>query len=233
MPLKMKELPESERPYEKLKMYGAQKLSNAELLAIIIKTGTKEENSIDIANRILLLGNNLLELQEISIEKLKTIKGIGEVKAIQLKAMCELTKRMNAENKNMSITIEKPEDIAKIFMNELKNETQEIVKVIILNSKNLILKIIEVTKGEINSAGANASLILSEAVKMQAPKIILIHNHPSGDPTPSRQDYETTKQIKKASDILGIKLLDHIVIGNNQYKSIFSERDFKNEIDGL
>ena len=132
MPLKMKELPETERPYEKLKMYGAEKLSNAELLAIIIKTGTKEENSIEIANRILLLTQNLSDLRNISINELTKIKGIGEIKAIQVKAISELAKRVNSSANKMKIQIKKALDVANLLMEELKLEKQEILKVLIL-----------------------------------------------------------------------------------------------------
>ena len=210
MPLKMKELPETERPYEKLKMYGAEKLSNAELLAIIIKTGTKEENSIEIANRILLLTQNLSDLRNISINELTKIKGIGEIKAIQVKAISELAK----------IQIKKALDVANLLMEELKLEKQEILKVLILNSKNIVIKIIDVVIGDTNVANVTVKQILTEAVKMQAPKIIIVHNHPSGDPTPSTSDYLLTENIIKACDIFGIEMLDHIIIGMNRYRSI-------------
>jgi DNA repair protein RadC len=233
MPLKMKELPETERPYEKLKMYGEFSLSNAELLAIIIKTGTKEENSVSIANRILLLGNSLADLQNVSIENLKSIKGIGEIKAIQIKAICELAKRMLKPINSFNICVTKPKDIADLLMNELKFEKQEIVKVILLNNKNMILKIKNVVIGETNFANVTIKQILTEAIKMQVNKFILVHNHPSGDPTPSIQDYELTKKVVKASEIMGIQLLDHIVIGDDKYESIFSRREFKDGINGI
>ena len=220
MPLKMKELPETERPYEKLKMYGAEKLSNAELLAIIIKTGTKEENSIEIANRILLLTQNLSELRNISINELTKIKGIGEIKAIQVKAISELAKRVNSSANKMKIQIKKALDVANLLMEELKLEKQEILKVLILNSKNIVIKIIDVVIGDTNVANVTVKQILTEAVKMQAPKIIIVHNHPSGDPTPSTSDYLLTENIIKACDIFGIEMLDHIIIGMNRYRSI-------------
>ena len=148
MPVKMKELPISERPYEKLEMYGAHTLSNAELLAIIIKNGTKEESSVTLAQKILSLGknknctqDNLKFLQELSIEEFMQIKGIGKVKAIQLKAACELAKRISKPIENIKTKIKTPQDIVNLLMDELKTEKREIVKVIILNSHNTILKI--------------------------------------------------------------------------------------------
>jgi len=233
MPLKIKELPQSERPYEKLKMYGESTLSNAELFAILIKTGTKDENSLIISQRLLQMVESLQEIQNLSIENLTSIKGIGEVKAIQIKALCEIAKRMNKPIKNIEVQIRKPKDIADLLMNEMKSEKQEIVKVALLNTKNRILKIKDIAMGGSNSATVTPNQILTEAVKAQAPKIIIVHNHPSGDPTPSASDYDFTKRVFKAAKILGIDLLDHIVIGNEKYESIFSKGDFVNELNRL
>lgn len=229
MPLKIKELPKSERPYEKLEKYGEKMLSNAELLAIIIKTGTKEENSIDIANRILLMSNSLKGLQNLSLTELENIKGIGKVKAIQLKSICELAKRMSKEN-DIMFQVKSPQDVAKIFFEEFKIEKQEIFKIIILNTKNYITKIIDFAKGKIDSINLDIKQILQEVIKQNADRIIIVHNHPSGDPTPSKADINFTKSLYKASEIVGVRLIDHIVIGFNKYESIFSRREFKDEI---
>ena len=184
MKLKIKQLPISERPYEKLELYGAEMLSNSELLAIIIKTGTKEENSVSIAQNILKLNQeknegNLRFLCNISIEELIKINGIGRVKAIQLKAVGELAKRLSKPIDKKQIKIKTTKDVADILMQELRYEKQEIVKVIILNSKNMVLKILTISLGGTNFASISPKEILAEAVKMQAPKIILVHNHPS------------------------------------------------------
>ena len=229
MPIKMKELPISERPYEKLEMYGASTLSNAELLAIIIKSGTKEESSLTLAQKILSLGknknckeDNIKFLQELSIEEFMKIKGIGKVKAIQLKATCELAKRISKPITQIKTKIRTPQDIANLFIDELKVEKREIVKVIIMNSQNVILKIQTISQGGTSSARVDTKDILMEAVKIGAPKIILIHNHPSGETKPSKSDIEFTNKLEKAAEILGILLLDHIIIGYNQYTSIKS-----------
>jgi len=219
----MKQLPEAERPYEKLKMYGEEKLSNAELLAIIIKCGTKDENSIDIANRVLLLTQNLKGIKDVSIVDLMQIKGIGEVKAIQLKALCEITSRMSKNNNSISRRIKRPKDIAEILMEEMSFKKQEVIKAVILNTKNEILRIKDVSLGDISSATVSVKNILAENIRMQAPKIIIAHNHPSGDSTPSEADYNITKKIIKACDLLGIELLDHLVIGNGNYTSIMKK----------
>ena len=228
MPIKMKELPETERPYEKLEQYGEKNLTNAELLAIIIKTGTKEETAVGLAQQILKLNNgqqdNLNFLRDLTVQEFMKIKGIGKVKAIQLKAVCELAIRMNAVINYKEKQILKPKDIAEILIEKMRFEKQEILKVAMLDNKNKLIKIKDIAKGGGNFVTATIKSVLNEAVKIEAAKIILIHNHPSGDPTPSNQDIEFTNKVEQASKILGIQLLDHIVIGNGDYVSIFSQR---------
>ena len=228
MPIKMKNLPVTERPYEKLEQYGEKNLTNAELLAIIIKSGTREETSVQLAQKILLLNenrdkNNLNFLRDITIEELIKIKGIGKVKAIQIKATCELASRMNSIDNYKNITINKPSDVVDILFEEMRFEKQEIIKVVILVNKNKLLKIKDIAKGTGNFVKASIKDVLNEAVKVQAMQIILVHNHPSGDVTPSKNDIEFTREVKKASTILGINLIDHIIIGGNNYISIFSK----------
>lgn len=225
MTIKIKELPPTERPYEKLELYGEKMLSNAELLAIIIKSGTKEHTAIDISNFVLKkINNNLKELQDISLEELRNIKGIGKVKAIQFRAICELTRRMSRPINDSKIKIKNTKDIVNLFMDELRHEKREIVKLALLNTKNEIIKLVEVSYGSTSFATVEPKDILYEAIKIGAPKIIVIHNHPSGDSNPSLADFEITDRIEKASKIVGIELLDHIVIGDGNYVSIFSKR---------
>ena len=191
--IKIKELPISERPYEKLEIYGESSLTNAELLAIIIKNGTKNETSVELAKRILKLNENIESeslnfLMDLSIEELEQIKGIGRVKAIQLKAVCELTRRINKPSYYRKKKIKEPKDIVETIEGEMRYLKNEVLKVIILNSNNEILKIKEVFVGGTNFIEVSTKNILSEAVKMQAPKIILAHNHPSGNPNPSEKE---------------------------------------------
>ena len=228
MSIKMKELPISERPYEKLELYGEKALSEAELLAIIIKTGTKEETAVELAKRILGLNGsinpeNLNFLREKSIEEFMQIKGIGKVKAIQLKALCEFATRMNKPLDYRKIKINSPGDIAKILIQDMRHLKIEQLRLIILNNANEILKIQNISEGNSNMVVADAKNILSEVIKMQAPKIILAHNHPSGNLNPSQNDINFTKKIKQACEILGIQMLDHIIIAGNGYTSIFYE----------
>lgn len=225
----IKELPISERPYEKLEMYGEKMLSNAELLAIIIKNGTKEYTAIDISNKILKkINNNLKDLQDISLDEFKSIQGIGQVKAIQLKAICELAKRMSRPINKEKIQIKNTKDIAEILIDEMRYEKREIIKLVLLNTKNIILKVMDISFGGTSSAMIEPKDILIEAIKIGAPKIILAHNHPSGDSEPSLADIEITNRIEKAAKIIGIELLDHIVIGDGNYVSIFSKRGVSN-----
>lgn len=223
--MKIKELPISERPYEKLEIFGAEALSNSELLAIIIKTGTKEQSVISIAQQILNLGKNtnsesLRFLQDISINEFMKIKGIGKVKAIQLKAICELTKRISRPINNQMIKIKTPKDVVNLLMPELRYEKREIAKVLLLNTKNIVVKIINISLGGANFAYLEPKDVLSEAVKMQIPKIILVHNHPSGDSKPSKSDFTLTDRIYDSASLLGIELLDHIIIGDGTCESI-------------
>ena len=152
------------------------------------------------------------------------IKGIGKVKAIQLIAVSELAKRMSKPINQLKVKIKQPQDVANILMEELRYEKREIAKVIILNNQNIVTQIIDVSTGGTNYAVLEPKHVLVDAVKMQAPKIILVHNHPSGDPTPSKTDILLTKRVKEAGDLIGIELLDHIIIGDNCYFS-FAEKE--------
>ena len=233
----IKELPQSERPYEKLELYGEKSLSNAELLAIIIKTGTKEYTSVDIAREILKLNEmydetSLSFLRDLSIEEITKIKGMGRVKAIQLKAICELANRMNKPSNYKKTQIKEPNDIVKILMNEMQYEKREIAKIVLLDNKNNILKIKDIAIGGNNFVNIGMKDILSEAVKINAPKIILVHNHPSGSSRPSLQDIDVTRNLEISANMLGIKLIDHIVIGKGEYTSIKTIEKWKTKLEG-
>ena len=211
------------RPYEKLEMYGEESLKTVELLAIVIKTGTKQKNAIQLAQEILNLGineKNLYFLSEITIEELKKIPGIGRVKAIQIKAIMELSKRIYKSQMLEKKQVKSTNDIIELFMEEMRYEKQEVLKSIILNCKNEIIKVQEICRGNTTSVMFDIKTILAEPVKLGAQRIILLHNHPSGDPTPSQEDIDATNNIKKAAKLLGIELLEHIIIGNGIYTNI-------------
>lgn len=197
----IRNIPALERPYEKLLMYGESILSNSELLSIIIKTGTKDKSSLEIAQEIINSNtdksDNLRFLQTVSVQELKQIEGIGTVKAIELKAVGEIAKRIAMPLTNNPIKIQSKADIADLFMSELQNEKNEILKIIMLNNKNIIKKVLTIAVGCESNISVNIKTILSEPVKMQIPKIILLHNHPSGNSAPSNIDIEFTNRLKK------------------------------------
>ena len=207
-------------------------LSDSELLAIIIKTGTKNESVLEIAQRILNLGNdseNLSFLQDVSIAELMKLNGIGKVKAIQIKAVCELAKRIARPINKGKIVIKTPKDVANLLMAQMKHEKREIVKVILLNNKNVVQKIVNISLGNCNSAIVEPKYVFSEAIKMQIPKIILVHNHPSGDPKPSKEDFYITDRIFDSGQLIGIELLDHIIIGDEKFESIFYLKKYEKQ----
>lgn len=237
MSIKIKELPELERPYEKLERYGEKALSDAELLAIIIKSGNKNETSVQVAQKLLSLNKttkeNLEYLHTLSLEELMEVNGIGKVKAIQLKAVGEIAIRMFSRTKYQKTIIRKPGDLASLLLNSTKFEEKEIAKIAILNSQNELLKIQNISKGGTNFVNISAREILVESIKLKAPKYILIHNHPGRSTKPSRADIETTKSLYKASQILGIELLDHIILAGENYTSIMSDWIAREELEEL
>ncbi len=237
MSMKIKELPELERPYEKLEMYGEKALSDAELLAIIIKTGTREKTAVQLAQKLLSLNNttaeNLNYLNTLTIQELMTQKGIGKVKAIQLKAVGEIAVRMFKTSNYKKMVIKFPQDLAKMLMSSMRFKKEEVVKVVVLNNKNEILKIEDVANGTINFVSVPIKDILYEPIRMKAPKFILVHNHPSGDATPSEIDILFTGKLDKAAQEMGLEMMDHIIIGNMKYTSIFTEIALKTNEKGI
>ena len=225
--LKMKDLPYSERPYEKLEKYGVERLTDAELLAIIIKTGTKDETSVSIAQRILKNGQEKAEgIIDISLCDLMKVKGIGRVKAIQIKAVLELGKRLISNNNSKKSIIKTPQDVSDLLMEDMRLLKKEYVKSLLLTTKNQLIKIVDIAIGSLNSSIVHPREVFSEAVKCGCASLILIHNHPSGDPSPSSEDISITKRISDAGKILGIELLDHIIIGNKVFISLKEKNIF-------
>jgi DNA repair protein RadC len=219
--LRMKDIPASERPYEKLEKHGPEALSNAELLAVIIRTGNQQETSVSLAQRLLSYGGDnggITFLHDISVEELRKIKGIGRVKALQIKAVMELSKRVSASFANRA-SIRSPAEVSALLMEEMRHLKKEVFKVILLNTKNHIIKLLDISVGSLNSSIVHPREVFSEAVKSGCSGMLLVHNHPSGDPEPSREDIETTRRLVSAGNILGINVLDHIIIGDGRYIS--------------
>ena len=220
--MKLKDLPITEKPYEKIENYGAQFLSNAELLAVIIKTGTKDKTAVEIAQELLLKdyqNQGLSFLKDISLEDLANIKGLGRVKSIQIKALVEFAVRFSKPCSIKKKTTS-PEIVASILMNELKDEPQEVIKTLVLNTQNELMRIVTITKGSSNSSYVEIKDIFKDAIKSNASKIILVHNHPSGQVDPSKSDIALTERVKIAGELLSIELVDHIIIGNGVFTSL-------------
>lgn len=221
--LKIKDLPESERPYEKLLNHGAEVLSDAELLAVVIKSGTPKLQSVEVAQRILKLNRyekGLPGLYNLAIDEFRQVDGIGQIKAIQIKAILELSKRLAKQQAIKEFQVTSPSSLAKIYMEEMRYLRQEHFKSVYLDTKNNILGDKNITIGTINSTIVHPREVFSDAVKCSAASIIVLHNHPSGDPSPSEEDIQVTKRLLEAGKILGIDLLDHIVIGDGKYISL-------------
>ena len=226
--MKIKDLPDSSKPRERFIKHGPEVLSDAELFAIILRTGTSGENVVDMSNR-LISEYNLNKLFGCSLKELQEIKGIGPSKAMQILAMAELGKRYNqlkqAENKDQR-KISCAKDVFDYFHERLKDEKQEHFYVLMLNSQNNIIGERLVSKGILDASILHPREIFKPAIKDSASKIILVHNHPSGDPNPSQEDLDITAKIIKIGEELGIKVLDHIIIGRNDHWNWKESKNF-------
>lgn len=210
-------------PYEKFMEYGPQSLTDAELLAIILRTGTKEKSAVCLAAEVLSLTKypkeGLLGLYDLSLEELMEIDGIGEVKAVKLKCLTELSMRINRSCAKANLCFDDAATVAEYFMEKLRHEPTECVVVACLDAKGKLLCEKEISKGSVRMSLVSPREIFLCALQSKAVNFILIHNHPSGDPTPSEQDCELTENLKELGMKMDILLLDHIIIGDNQYYS--------------
>ncbi|MCR1935299.1 RadC family protein [Clostridium tepidum] len=217
---KIKDLPKNERPQERLIRYGAEALSNSELLAVILRTGTKNQNIMMLTSSLIKETGGLDQLFDQSIEELTKIKGIGVTKAVQILALSEISKRFKTYKSGNDYKINKPLDVSNLVMEDMKYLRQEKLKVLILNTKNIVTYIRDIFIGTLNSSIVHPREIFCEAIKKNGASIIICHNHPSGDPTPSQEDINITLRLKECGKLIGIDLLDHIIIGENKYISI-------------
>lgn len=221
--LPIKKMPESERPYEKCSQFGVRSLSDAELLAVIIKTGTRDMRCTEVAAQILALDcgqNGLGHLCQLTIHQLMKVKGIGQVKATQILCVAELSRRIAKATKGEQLQFDCSESVAMYYMEDFRHYQQEHLLLIMLDTKGRLIKDIILTKGTINSTIIHPREIFLEALRYEAVNIILLHNHPSGDPMPSNEDIHMTKKVARVGQLLGIPLLDHIIIGDNAYESL-------------
>lgn len=218
--MKTNELPVSERPYEKCIMQGPEILSDAELLAVILRTGSSGQNAVELAEQILSHGTgDLLSLYALTTQQLMEIPGIGQVKAIQLKCIGELSQRIAKTSRRESITLSDAASVASYYMESLRHEEQEHLILCMFDNKCRLIRESLLTIGTANASLISPREIFVEAMANRAMQIILVHNHPSGNPTPSRQDMQVTRQIKEGGSLIGITLADHIIIGDNRYYS--------------
>lgn len=217
----IKELPENERPREKMIRLGREQLTNAELLALLLGTGSPGLSSINLAEKLLALDQDgILHLANCSIEELSSLKGIGTGKASKLMAAIELGKRMATMPRIDRTRIESTQDVVQIFMEEMRYHKKEYFNVLLLNAKGGLLSVQTVAIGDLSSSIVHPREAFTEAVKRSAAAVIFLHNHPSGNPKPSPQDIEVTKRLMETGKILGIHVLDHIVIGDGTYVSM-------------
>lgn len=221
----MKDIPNAERPYEKCLKQGAEALSDAELLAVLLRTGTKGENVLALAKRLLYEdgGAGLLGIHQFSFQSLMKLKGIGKVKAVQILCLSELAKRLSKASVEPRLRFSSSQSVAEYYMEGLRHRNQEVMKLLLLNSKAELIDETNISKGTVNASLVTPRELFVEALKKEAVSMILLHNHPSGDPTPSRDDILTTKRISECGLLIGIELLDHIIIGNNCYVSFQEE----------
>ncbi len=217
------EMPTEERPRERLWKYGANALSTAELLAIQLRIGTKERSALGLAELILSQFGGLRGVAGAGLEGLSKVKGIGQVKAIEIMASVELGKRLAALSQEDRPTISSPQDVANLLLPELRDAKQEHFKALLMDTKNRVMRVVTVTIGTLDGSLVHPREVFKEAITASAASIIVAHNHPSGDPSPSREDKAVTLRLVECGKLLGIELLDHIIVGDNRYVS-FKER---------
>lgn len=219
-PLMIRDVPKEERPRERLLKDGPQALSIQELLAIILRSGSRKESVLQLSARLLKQFNGLRALKEATIEELQEVNGIGITKAIEIIAALEIGKRVNRLRYDERFAIRSPEDGAKYVMEDMRFLSQEHFVCLYLNTKNQVIHQQTVFIGSLNASIVHPREVFKEALKRSAASIICFHNHPSGDPTPSREDIDVTKRLSESGKVLGVELLDHIIIGDQSFISL-------------
>lgn len=219
----IKNWPEDERPREKLFKSGEHTLTNAELLAILLRTGVKGQSAIDLSRKILSKFKTLRNMSHTDIRDWKEFKGVGQAKIAQVRAAIELGRRLLTENKQPKGKIKSSKDIADLFMGRMRDLKREVFKILLLDNRNQIIESIELAEGTVNQASPIVREIMSKALQNFASALACIHNHPTGDCTPSKEDREFTRELCQASNVMQIKVIDHIIIGDNTYFS-FADR---------
>lgn len=219
----VRDLPRQERPRERLQKFGAEALSAQELLALIIGRGIPNKSVMNIAQELLAKFGNVKAISQATIEELSQIKGIGLAKAAQIRACFELGKREDLEPELKNFDIKDPEAVVKAIRASIKDKAKEHFKLVLLNPRNKIIGISTISIGTLNASLVHPREVFKDAITHSAASVVLAHNHPSGDPDPSEDDLKITKKLADSGKILGIEVLDHIVIGRNNFCS-FKER---------
>ena len=214
------DMPTDERPRERLRAYGPQALSNAELLAIILRTGTARDNVLELAGKLLARYGGLGGLLRTDFSELCLEHGLGGAKTAQLKAALEMGKRLSREQLDEKYQIKSPRDAANLVMIEMAHLDHEQMRILILDTKNQVVENINRYQGTVNSSVLRVAEIFRPAITRNCPAVIVCHNHPSGDPTPSPEDIAVTEQLVQAGKLLDIELVDHLIIGNQRYTSL-------------
>lgn len=215
----IKNLNPDERPIEILMEKGEKALNNAQLLAILLNTGTKNKSAIMLASELINAQDGIRNLNGLTVEELSKFKGIGKTKACRIIAALELGVRISVAKGIENFKIASSQDAGNIYMEELRYKKKEIFRVVFLNTKNVIISHKDVSQGSLNASIVHPREVFLEAIKKSSHKIILIHNHPSGDPQPSPEDLSITGRLVEAGKIIGIEILDHLVIGDGRYYS--------------
>lgn len=216
----MREMPSEERPRERLTRLGAEALRDAELIAILLRTGTRTMGVLALAEQVLTHFGSLRALSHASLEELMEVSGLGQVKAVELKAALDLGKRLASRRDDARRKVETAKDVADILMAIFRDLQDEHFKCLLLNTKNELLRTVDVSKGGLDAVAAVPRDVFRHAVKAGASAIIVCHNHPSGDPEPSRDDIALTKRLRESADILGIRFLDHVIFGDGRHVSL-------------
>jgi DNA repair protein RadC len=214
------DMPAGERPRERLEHYGPEALSTAELMAILLRTGSQGENVLALATRLLIEFGGLAGLTRASFSELAAVRGMGQAKAAQLKAGLEMGRRLLIAAPDERPQINSPADAANLLMLEMGYLEQEHLRVLMLDTKNRVLGSPTVYKGNVNTSVVRVAEVFREAIRHNSTALIVAHNHPSGDPTPSPEDVRITRQIVEAGNLLGVEVLDHLIIGQGRYVSL-------------
>jgi DNA repair protein RadC len=210
----IREMPEGDRPRERLKERGAAALADAELIAILLRTGMKGQSAVQLAQVLIQKFVSLDELARAPVEAIAKVKGIGETKAIQVKAAFELARRLSSGSRDKQSSISSPEDAAAVVREDMRTLDREEFWVLLLNTKNGLIKKCPTSRGSLNASIVEPREVFKDAIAASAASMILVHNHPSGDPTPSAEDVTVTKRLVKAGELLNISVLDHIILGH-------------------